>query len=52
MSSSADQRKAASRAAEERESLFDMIASLAALANARRERAVAVMLTAVVAAYR
>ena len=52
MSASADQRKAASHAAEERESLFEMIANLAALANVRHEKAVAVMLTAVVVAYR
>lgn len=40
-----------SRQSEERAYLFDMIVELAALASARGEKAVAIILTAIVKAY-
>ncbi len=50
MATNIDQNRVA-QAAEDRDNLFEMIAELAALANGRGEKAMAVMLTAIVAAY-
>ena len=46
-----DQNSPDAQAAEGRYDLFEMIADLAALANSRGEKAVAVMLAAIVKAY-
>lgn len=46
-----EQQRVSSRVAEERAYLFDMITELAALASGSGEKAVAVMLTAIVNAY-
>ena len=46
-----DPNPTAAQVAEERAELFELIASLAALASRRGERSTAVMLTAIVTAY-
>jgi hypothetical protein len=46
-----DEQEQSSPPAEERAYLFEMIAELAALASGRGEKAIAVMLTAIVKAY-